>query len=295
MGGTGMAHQDYRGQRRQNMDGYWYTVGERTGRYHYGKPSLRITFDSGYVTEMTAQDVWRNKIKDWGSPSVLGVGIVGWRVLRPTKHPLYRVWHGMLSRCLRPSKRHQSYSDVTIGSGWLRFDVFVEDAPRLPGYDLDKIASGELQLDKDKLGSSIGRREYGLETCCWLTRQEQALYHRKPKMHDGTHAPQSPFRGVHRTDGVWLARPQINGERTLVGCFHDPLRAAIAIHLRFPGYYTAYENEQIAKAVSESDTGSAETEAILLEARARAVALLPSEAAEQGELDAALINCLTGP
>lgn len=288
-----MAQKDYRNSRRQNRDGYWYTVGERTGRYHYGKPLYRVSFDSGYVTEMTAQDVWRNKLKDWGSPSVLGVGIVGWRVLRPTKHPLYGVWHRMLERCLGPRRKaNRAYDDVTIGSGWLRFDVFVEDAPRLPGYDLDRIKSGELQLDKDKLGSSVGRREYGLETCCWLTRQEQMVYRRE---YVGTHAPQCPYRGVHWTDGVWLARPQINGRRFLIDCFHDPLRAAIAIHQEFPDYYTDFEKDQIAQAVSESDFGSAETEAILLEAKARVVALLPSETAEGGESDEALINCLNGP
>jgi hypothetical protein len=265
---------DYRGQRRQNMDGFWYTVGERTGRYHYSKPLMRITFESGYFTEMTAQDIWRNQIKDWGSPSVLGVGIVGWHVPKPTKHPLYRVWHGMLERCFGPRRKaNRSYDDVTIGSGWTRFDVFVEDAPRLPGYDLARIASGELQLDKDKLGTSIGRREYSLETCCWLTRQEQAAYRTKPAVYEGTHAPQSPFRGVHWTDGVWLARVQIDGEKTLVGCFHDPLRAAIAINVRFPRYYTRFEKEQIGKAVTESDISSPEAEAILLLAGARLVTL----------------------
>jgi hypothetical protein len=196
---------DYRGQRRQNMDGFWYTVGERTGRYHYSKPLMRITFDSGYFTEVTAQDIWRNRLKDWGSPSVMGVGIVGWHVPKPTKHPLYGVWHGMLERCLGPRRKaNRSYDGVTIGSGWIRFDTFVEDAPRLPGYDLARIASGELQLDKDKLGTAIGRREYSLETCCWLTRQEQAAYRSKPAVYEGN---RSPKMGVPDTFSSFGPKP----------------------------------------------------------------------------------------
>lgn len=58
-----------------------------------------------------------------------------------------------------------------------------------------------------------------------------------------------------------------------VGCFHDPLRAGIAINVRSPGYYTRSEKDRIGKAVSESGIGSAEAEAILLSAGARVVML----------------------
>jgi hypothetical protein len=231
------------------MDGYWYTVGERTGDRHYDKPLYEIVFDSGYRTTMTSQDIWRNKIKDWGSPSIYGVGIVGWRVPKPAKHPLYGIWHGMLERCLGKGKSHKWYKDVTIHPRWLRFDNFAADAVKLPGYDLTRIASRQLQLDKDKFGSSKGRREYGPETCCWLTSAEQAAYRRA---WEHSNAPQCQFRGVHWTDGFWLARPQVKGWRPLLGCYRNPLHAAIAIHYRFPDYYFPHEKEQIRQAVKEA-------------------------------------------
>jgi hypothetical protein len=278
-----MAQKDYPNSYRQNRDGYWYTVGERTGGYHYGKPLYEIVFDSGYRTEMTSQDIWRNKIKDWGSPSVYGVGIVGWQIARPTKHPLYGTWHGMLERCMGPRRKtNRAYDDVEVDPRWLHFDNFVEDAGKLPGYDLALISSGELQLDKDKLGSDIGKREYGPETCCWLTREEQALYHRKPVTHQGTHAPQSPYRGVHWTDGVWLARPQTSGERTLLGCFHDPLRGAMAINSRFPEYYSSLEKYEIGQAASQSDVDPVEVEAILLSVGTRSLCLPRSQVEKPG-------------
>ena len=90
----------YQGKRRQNMDGFWYTVGERTGEYRYGKPLFRVVFDSAFETAQTSQDLWRNQIKDWGSPSIMGVGIVGWLVPNPKEHPLWSRWLGMLKRCI---------------------------------------------------------------------------------------------------------------------------------------------------------------------------------------------------
>jgi hypothetical protein len=233
---------NYRGKRRRNMDGFWYTVGDRTGGCHYGKPLYEIIFDSGYRVEMTTQDIWRNKLKDWGSPSVMGVGIVGWLVPNPTKHPLWSRWLGVLRRCLPPHSR--CYEDVTVCDRWLRFDLFVHDLERLDGYDPARL--GELQLDKDKLGPKAGPRVYSPETCSWLTGPENVAYRRPTRR---TNAPHCPYRGVHFTENLWLARPQIDGCRTYIGSFPVPLDAALAIHFRFPAYYFPHEVELIRQAI----------------------------------------------
>jgi len=227
----------YQGTRRKNMDGYWYVVGERTGGYHYGKPLYEIAFDSGYRTEMTAQDIWRGKIKDWGSPSIYGVGIVGWRVPRPTKHQLYSTWHGMLERCC---KCRPGYEDVTVCDRWFRFDQFVEDAEKLPGYDANRL--DELTIDKDKLGSKTGPRIYSPETCCWLTVAEQNAYKRGFAK---TNARQCPYRGVHWTDNGWIARPQFRGEKRYLGYYREAIDAARVVMALIPGYYLAEEDARI--------------------------------------------------
>ena len=232
----------YPGTRHKNMDGYKYRVGNRTGNYHYGKPLYEIVFDSGYVTEMTGQDIWRGQIKDWGSPSIMGVGIVGWLVPNPTKHPLWSRWLGVLRRCLPPHSR--CYEDVTVCDRWLRFDLFVHDLERLDGYDPARL--GELQLDKDKLGPKAGPRVYSPETCSWLTGPENVAYRRPTRR---TNAPHCPYRGVHFTENLWLARPQIDGCRTYIGSFPVPLDAALAIHFRFPAYYFPHEVELIRQAI----------------------------------------------
>ncbi len=237
---------NYQGTRRKNMDGYWYTVGERTGGSHYGKPLYEVIFDSGYRTEMTSQDIWRNKLKDWGSPSVYGIGIVGWTFRNPTKHPLWNRWVGMLERCY---KCRPNYEDVTVCKRWRQFDLFVQDAERLECYDPKRL--GELQLDKDKLGPETGPREYGPETCSWLTSAEQAVYRRPWRK---TKAPHCPYRCVHETEGKWHAKPQAGVKRIRLGRFADALDAALAILRAFPDFYYPHEKARIAADVEARRT-----------------------------------------
>ena len=227
----------YPGTRHKNMDGFWYRVGNRTGGYHYGKPLYEIVFDSGYVTEMTGQDIWRGQIKDWGSPSIMGVGIVGWTIRNPTVHPLWHRWCGMLERCY---KCRPNYEDVTVCDRWLHFGLFVHDAERLDGYDAARL--DELTIDKDRLGAQTGPRVYSPETCCWLSIADQNVYKRPPRR---TKAPQCPYRGVHWTECCWLARVQIKGEKSFLGCFKVPLEAARRILAVFPNYYKPHEKERI--------------------------------------------------
>jgi len=232
----------YQGTRRQNMDGYWYRVGERTGDYRYGKPLYRVIFESGFETVATSQDLWRNQLKDWGSASVCGVGITGWEITNPAAHPLYGTWHGMIERCYSGAERYRNYHGVTVCGRWHHLPSFVVDAPNLPGYDLDRIGRGQLTIDKDKIGMEVGRREYGPETCCWLTVAEQNVYKRPQR---DSKAPQSGFRGVTFLNDYWLARVQIDRKKTSLGCFERPLDAACAVLKRFPEYYMPEEKARI--------------------------------------------------
>lgn len=232
------------GVRRQNRQERWYTVIGRTGERAYatGKPVYEIRFDSGYVTTATSQDMHRGKIQDKGAPTVCGVGVVGWEIENPGQHPLYSIWHGMIVRCYTHHERYRCWFGVTVCDRWHRFPEFAADAPNLPGYDLNRIRNRELVLDKDKLGALCGKPVYGPETCSWLDYNESAAFRRyRPK----EAVPTCPYRGVHWTDCCFLARPQFQGERRLLGCYHDPLEAACRIMATYPEYYLPEEREQI--------------------------------------------------
>lgn len=237
---TGTPNINHVGKRHRNRRGCWYTVVEKTAEKRYGYRVYRIVFDSGYEVLVNAVRLHQNKIRDALTPTLtLGKAWPGDRIKCYSKHPLYDTWVGILSRTIG-TKKTKYYEDVTVCDRWLRFDNFVEDAEKLPGYDASRLH--ELTIDKDKLGTRLGRREYGPETCCWLTPQEQAIYRRRLAK---TKAPQCPYRGVHFTDDLWLARPTIAGHRHYLGSFKIPLQAAFTILYQFPDYYTEEEKAVI--------------------------------------------------
>jgi hypothetical protein len=241
----GTAHTRIRpGLRRQNARRQWYTVIGRTGETAYAamRPVYEIEFGSGFRTTATSQQMYYGKIRDKGAPSLCGVGITGWEIEDPEKHPLYHIWHRMIRRCYTDHVRYRSYRDVTVCRRWHRFPDFVEDAPNLPGYDLERIVRGELTLDKDQLGTHRGIRMYSPDTCIWADANEQAAYRRNGGK---TYAPQCPYRGVHWTDKGWIARAQFRGEKRYLGYFQDPLDAARVVMDALPDYYLPEEVERI--------------------------------------------------
>lgn len=84
---------------------------------------------------------------------------------------LRSVWKHLIDRCTNPKfKQYKDYggSGICYDSSWNDFNVFVEDAIKIQGWNKDKFLAKEIELDKDI--KYRGNNKYSLETCLWVTR-----------------------------------------------------------------------------------------------------------------------------
>ena len=73
-----------------------------------------------------------------------------------------------------PDNAYKNYGGigVTVCERWKRFDYFLEDVCKLPGYDEEKIKQGKLTIDKDIIDRS--KLLYSPETCCFVSRSQNS-------------------------------------------------------------------------------------------------------------------------
>jgi len=92
---------------------------------------------------------------------------------------VYRLWSNIKNRCYNNNPEnigsYKSYGGkgVTMCDRWLNsFDNFLEDLPKIDGFDRDKYFQNLLQLDKDYKQKNIKNKVYSLETCQFITQKE---------------------------------------------------------------------------------------------------------------------------
>lgn len=100
------------------------------------KRKIRFS-NSGYETISNTKEILNGSIKDWYSPSVCGIGIIGLEIINPQSHPLYDKWRGILRRC-------SNSDNVKVCDEWLLFGNFVKDVDKLTNdkniTDLSKVS-----------------------------------------------------------------------------------------------------------------------------------------------------------
>jgi hypothetical protein len=134
-----------------------------------------ITFlSTGFTTIVPCYRIITGSISDYLYPSISGIGCLGFA--KPKNNLLaYHRWRAMLARCYVPND--PAFPDygakgVTVCERWWRFDHFLEDLPKIEGYDEGLFFDRKLDLDKDKKQQGVENKIYSLETCCFLTRIE---------------------------------------------------------------------------------------------------------------------------
>lgn len=108
-----------------------------------------------------------NDCKGWSNRETLATDDIRYRT--------YNLWHHILMRACSPKFKSQcpTYEDVTVCERWLRLSNFVEDLPKIKGYELWRDnPKKHICLDKDTLVA--GNKEYCLEKCVFITKEESS-------------------------------------------------------------------------------------------------------------------------
>ena len=146
---------------------------ESTKKYNY-----RIKFlATGFEKIVPIQCISSLEIKDPYYPKIFGQCCLGQAITTyDGKHNTkeYILWHGLAARCCNPNCKEYKYygaKGVTMCDRWKCFEYFLEDLPKIPGYDLWKNgANRQYELEKDfkQIGSEEAKI-YSLDTCYFTT------------------------------------------------------------------------------------------------------------------------------
>ena len=131
--------------------------------------------DTGSIRKgICRTEILKGEVKDYYRPSIAGVGYLGEGIQQKDYKYEYSVWKHMLHRCY--NKNSDSYDKygafgVTVCKRWHCFKNFVEDIPKIDGYDEKLFKDRKIQLDKDLKCNSFPK-EYSLSTCTFLSAQD---------------------------------------------------------------------------------------------------------------------------
>lgn len=163
------------GQTFYNKKGLAFVVVKQTGCSKTRIPLYQVKFlQSGYTANhISSGHIRKGEVKDYLSPSVFGVGCLGhaWNYAkRKESRRIYHTWRNMIRRCYDENNRSYRWyggQGASVCERWHRLDYFIEDLPKIPGYDPVRFENNEIELDKDIRGT--GNKYYSLETCCFVS------------------------------------------------------------------------------------------------------------------------------
>lgn len=129
----------------------------------------------------------------------------GWIVENEWNKRVYRKWTSMLQRCynknFHKTKYGKTYIGCTVCERWLTLSNFVEDVPKIDGYDEERFINGELELDKD-INSNGKNKCYIAEECTFVTRLDNQRQANKDRDNGYLHERQGENNPMYGKPGT---------------------------------------------------------------------------------------------
>ena len=89
----------------------------------------------------------------------------------------YNIWKSMIRRCYcKKHIRYNNYKNTEVCERWKCFEYFLQDIPKIDGFDKDKFNKHLLQLDKDFKQKGKINKIYSVDTCIWLDKKVNNSY-----------------------------------------------------------------------------------------------------------------------
>ena len=199
---------------------------------------------TGFEATVQLGSIKNGEVKDFYSPSVYGVGILGTKYSSKINGVMtkeYTLWQSMLRRCYSDGfkKKQPTYVDCKCSENFKSYEYFYEWCRKQVGF-----TNEGWQLDKDLLGK--GNKVYNENTCVFIPKEINQVLVKRENMRG-----KYPI-GVYwsKTNKAFMARVNMNkGKYEYLGSFNTELEA-------FKVYKTAKESfikEQAEKWKSQID------------------------------------------
>jgi len=221
-----------------NNSGDYEYVGEAGYKYYENigvrKRLVKVRFiNTGYETIVPFTNAYNGSIKDPYNPTVFGVGYIG--NITPDKYTKdeYDMWYHMLSRCYNPkNERYHKYggAGVTVVERWFSLENFINDLPKLPGYNEMKFGykdRAKYSLDKDILqeGKHDNEKYYGPDVCIIIKISDNSRFVKANREYKKNTS--SKYFGLYKLEnGNFQCRIQIDGADTFLGTYSNEIAAA---------------------------------------------------------------------
>lgn len=127
---------------------------------------------TGFEEEFNANTIMSGKAIDYMHPSTHGVGYLGARAKNDPK--VMKAWRSMIRRCYGQHENSRLYKNTSVCDRWLNLQNFAHDLPMVDGYNDEQFYAGNLVLDKDLKQIDKAHKVYSLDTCTFLTPENNA-------------------------------------------------------------------------------------------------------------------------